>query len=90
MLDLVALREMLQEEIEHIEVADDETSRLPLSWVPTAQQLADELTKRTDGQALRKLLDTCILQLTGSEPTEADRSSEETTLLSWWQRWRRG
>jgi len=35
LLDVVGYRELLQEEIEHLTVADDQRSQLPLSWVPT-------------------------------------------------------
>ena len=41
LLDLVGLKESLEEEINNEFVADDQRSQLPLFWVPTDQQLGD-------------------------------------------------
>ena len=65
---------------------------MPLLWVPTTEQLADELTKRTDGENIRKAIFTCLLQLVRREPTAAARDADSASIaqagyFSRWLRW---
>ena len=76
LLDLVGLREMLEEEIQARCVADDARSQLPLYWVPTQEQLGDQFTKRSDGSAIRSVLKGARLSLVFQEPDEATRAAE--------------
>ena len=80
LLDLVGLREMLEEEIQARCVADDARSQLPLYWVPTQEQLGDQFTKRSDGSAIRSVLKGARLSLVFQEPDEATRAAEAHQL----------
>eukprot|EP00974_Lingulodinium_polyedra_P111346 10770452-Lingulodinium_polyedra.AAC.1 len=62
---------MLEEEVVNLNVADDQTSALPLRWVPTHAQLGDELTKKTDGKNLRILMRNPAVTLVWEEPDAA-------------------
>ena len=87
-MDLVSLREGLQDEIAHLSIPDDGVSQLPLSWVPTDEQLADELTKKSDGGQLRSLMERANLTLTERTPTaeDVDRKSPEAVHWLWWHK----
>ena len=71
-MDLVSLREGLQDEIAHVAVADDQVSQLPFSWVPTTEQLTNELTKKSDGGQLRRIMNRTTLTLKEQIPLEDD------------------
>ncbi|CAK0891483.1 unnamed protein product [Prorocentrum cordatum] len=76
LLDLVGLKESLEEEVSNEFVADDQRSQLPLFWVPTDQQLGDQFTKRSDGSAIRAALRDTRLALQHQEPTDQARKHE--------------
>ncbi|CAK0869680.1 unnamed protein product [Prorocentrum cordatum] len=76
LLDLVGLKESLEEEVSNEFVADDQRSQLPLFWVPTDQQLGDQFTKRSDGSAIRAVLRDTRLALQHQEPTDQAREHE--------------
>ncbi|CAK0840847.1 unnamed protein product [Prorocentrum cordatum] len=76
LLDLVGLKESLEEEVSNEFVADDHRSQLPLFWVPTDQQLGDQFTKRSDGSAIRAALRDTRLALQHQEPTDQAREHE--------------
>ena len=76
LLDLVGLKESLEEEVVDEFVADDQRSQLPLFWVPTDQQLGDQFTKRSDGSAIRAVMRDTRLALQHQEPTEQAREHE--------------
>ena len=76
LLDLVGLKESLEEEVSDEFVADDQRSQLPLFWVPTDQQLGDQFAKRSDGSAIRAVLRNTRLALQHQEPTDQAREHE--------------
>ncbi|CAK0847915.1 unnamed protein product [Prorocentrum cordatum] len=76
LLDLVGLKQSLEEEVSNEFVADDQRSQLPLFWVPTDQQLGDQFTKRSDGSAIRAVLRDTRLALQHQEPTDQAREHE--------------
>ncbi|CAK0807406.1 unnamed protein product, partial [Prorocentrum cordatum] len=76
LLDLVGLKESLEEEVSNEFVADDQRGQLPLFWVPTDQQLGDQFTKRSDGSAIRAVLRDTRLALQHQEPTDQAREHE--------------
>ena len=82
---------MLELETEHMLIADDARSQLPLLWVPTTEQLADELTKRSNGEALRKLLSAACFVLRQSTPDATTRACEakftswRLFVTQWWK-----
>ena len=87
-MDLVSLREGLQDEIAHVAVADDQVSQLPFSWVPTTEQLADELTKKSDGGQLRRIMNRTTLTLKEQIPLENDLEKRlpEAVHWVWWHK----
>ncbi|CAK0837883.1 unnamed protein product, partial [Prorocentrum cordatum] len=76
LLDLVALKESLEEERSNEFVADDQRSQLPLFWVPTGQQLGDQFTQRSDSSAIGAVLRDTRLALQRQEPTDQAREHE--------------
>ncbi|CAK0900905.1 unnamed protein product [Prorocentrum cordatum] len=78
LLDLVGLKESLEEEVSNEFVADDQRSQLSLFWVPTDQQLGDQFTKRSDGSAIRAVLRDTRLALQHQEPTDQTESMRHT------------
>ena len=71
-----------------INVGDDQASQLPLSWVPTDQMLADELTKRSSGDALRHIMLSACARLRESSP-DAQAGEQDGSNAFWTVFWRR-
>ncbi|CAK0841380.1 unnamed protein product, partial [Prorocentrum cordatum] len=76
LLDLVGLKESLEEEVSNEFVAHDQRSQLALFWVPTDRQLGDQFTKRSDGSAIRAVLRDTRLAFQHQEPTDQAREHE--------------
>ena len=88
LLDLVGYRELMQEEIKHMDVADDQVSQLPLSWVPTTEMLADELTKKSSGDGLRTIMGQARARLREECPDEKLIQADSSTAF-WTVFWRK-
>jgi hypothetical protein len=87
-MDLVSLREGLQDEIEHLAIADDQVSQLPFSWVPTTEQLADELTNKSEGCQLRRVMAKTTLALRQRIPSvgDSEKKSPDAVHWVWWHK----
>ena len=85
-LDLIGFREGLAEEIAHLVIGVAEASKLPLSWVPTAEQLGDGLTKRSTGERLRTALSSGRVAIREQEPTPDMMESFLTAWIGVWSR----
>ena len=84
-LDLIGYRQDLQLEIHSLVVGPAERSRLPLAWLPTSFMLADCLTKRMDGSALRTALQRGEIEFKHQTPSDQEvRDSEHVANLSEW------
>ena len=81
-MDLVGLRKALQEEIDDLQVPDD-SPRLPLAWVPKAEQLADELTKRSDGSKVREVMLRAAVRLVEQQPSSDEVSRDLPVAVHW-------
>ncbi len=60
-VDLAALRQMYEHEVTDGDPL--KVGTVPLVWVPTAEMLADPMTKVMKADALREVLDTGVLQI---------------------------
>ena len=60
-VDLAALRQMYEHEVTDSDPL--KVGTVPLVWVPTAEMLADPMTKVMKADALREVLETGILQI---------------------------
>jgi hypothetical protein len=88
-LDLIGLRELMEEETqEHGGAA--ERSRMPLLWVPTQGMIADGVTKRMDNHKLREALWAGPLTLREQERDRQDRQAEMGGWLTQWAHWAMG